>query len=113
MRIPHRRTRSSVAFSLQAPPCTINLVNATKSVLMDSLRMPDNKKNSPFAEYRPFISELKRLAHHTALDEEWNPRVAAALDGQASQELRRVVPLDARRKAGAFFTGTALSARLI
>lgn len=37
--------------------------------------------------------------------------VGAALDGQASRELRRLVPIQALREMGAFFTGSVLSRR--
>lgn len=38
-------------------------------------------------------------------------QIDAALDGQASSELRRLVPLSMRRANGAFFTGSMLAAR--
>ena len=44
---------------------------------------------------------------------DWDSDVIAALDGQASRELRRTIPLETRRRFGAFFTGTELGSRLI
>lgn len=44
---------------------------------------------------------------------DWDERVHAALNGQASTELRRVAALKTRRKYGAYFTGTTLSERLL
>jgi len=72
-----------------------------------------NAKCNPFSAYSAYVSQLKRLAvesHHVA---GWNARVDAALNGEASIELRRVAPLETRRKFGAFFTGTDLGARLL
>ena len=40
-------------------------------------------------------------------------KIIAALNGQASAELRRVIALKIRRKFGAYFTGTTLSERLL
>lgn len=69
--------------------------------------------SSPFSDYSTYVAKLKRLAveSHRAVD--WNTRVEAALNGQASVELRRIAPVETRRKFGAFFTGTDLGSRLI
>ena len=70
-------------------------------------------ERSPFSDYSAYVSKLKCLAvesHHAA---GWATRVHAALNGQASAELRRVVPVETRRKFGAFFTGTDLGSQLI
>ena len=67
----------------------------------------------PFIGYSAYISRLKRLAAESHCVEDWNTRVEAALNGQASIELRSVVPLETRRKFGTFFTGTELASRLI
>ncbi|MEN9575245.1 MAG: hypothetical protein RL514_3100 [Verrucomicrobiota bacterium] len=70
-------------------------------------------ERSPFSAYSAYVSQLKRLSlesHHVA---DWNTRVEAALDGQAGVELRRVAPVETRRKFGAFFTGTDLGSRLV
>ena len=68
---------------------------------------------SPFSEYSAYVSALKRLAVESHRVADWNARVDAALNGQASAELRRLAPVETRRKFGAFFTGTNLGTRLI
>ena len=68
---------------------------------------------SPFSDYSAYISKLKRLALEPNQAGDWNFRVDAALNGQASVELRRVAPVETRRKFGAFFTGTTLGSKLI
>ena len=70
-------------------------------------------KRSPFSDYSAYVSTLKRLAVESHRVEGWNTRVNAALNGQASVELRRVAPVETRRKFGAFFTGTDLGSKLI
>jgi hypothetical protein len=78
--------------------------------------MPDLQKSTtyaPFGGYSEYVSSLNRLALESRLGDNWNSRVDAALNGQASIELRRVAPIETRRKYGAFFTGSDLSARLI
>ncbi|MCW1925812.1 hypothetical protein OKA05_24855 [Luteolibacter arcticus] len=70
-------------------------------------------KPSPFRDYAAYLSRLRRLVGDSNGDAEWNNRVDAALNGQASVELRRIAPVEIRRKFGAFFTGTELSSKLI
>ncbi len=72
-----------------------------------------NARRSPFGEYAGYVARLKNLAVESHRAADWNARVDAALNGQASVELRDVAPLDMRRKFGAFFTGTDLGAKLI
>ena len=72
-----------------------------------------NAKRSPFCDYSVYVSKLKRLALESHRIAGWNTRVDAALNGQASVELRRVAPVETRRKFGAFFTGTDLGSKLI
>ena len=67
----------------------------------------------PFGDYSAYVSKLKHLALESHRVANWNVRVDAALNGQASVELRRVAPIETRRKFGAFFTGTDLGAQLI
>lgn len=76
---------------------------------------PDLKKAKlgPFSEYSVYVSKLKRLALESHRVADWNARVDAALNGQASVELRNVAPVETRRKYGAFFTGTDLGSKLI
>jgi type I restriction-modification system DNA methylase subunit len=70
-------------------------------------------ERSPFSDYSAYVSKLKRLAVESHRVADWNIRVDAALNGQASVELRRVASVEIRRKFGAFFTGTDLSSELI
>jgi hypothetical protein len=70
-------------------------------------------KRNPFSAYSAYVSGLKRLALESHCVPDWNDRVDAALNGQASVELRRVAPVEARRTFGAFFTGTDLGSKLI
>jgi hypothetical protein len=70
-------------------------------------------ERSPFSNYAAYVLKLKRLAAESHRVADWTSRVEAALNGQASVELRRVAPLGTRRKFGAFFTGTDLGLKLI
>jgi hypothetical protein len=70
-------------------------------------------RRSPFGGYSAYVSKLKRLAVESHRIADWDSRVEAALNGQASVELRRVAPVKTRRKFGAFFTGTDLGSKLI
>ncbi len=51
-------------------------------------------ERSPFGNYSAYFSKLKRLAVESHRVADWNVRVDAALNGQASVELRRVVSAD-------------------
>ena len=66
-----------------------------------------------FTAYRTYVAGLRDLAGEFRRSDDWNKRAFAALNGQASLELRRVIPLKRRRRFGAFFTGSDLAARLI
>ena len=66
-----------------------------------------------FAAYRTYIADLKDLAGDSRRADDWDKRAVAALNGQASIELRRVIPLKTRRRVGAFFTGSELAGRFI
>lgn len=79
----------------------------------DSSKRPQVEDSLPFSGYAGYISTLRDLARNSHNSTDWHTRVTAALDGQASRELRRVAPLETRRKFGAFFTGTELGAKLI
>jgi hypothetical protein len=70
-------------------------------------------KPSSFSRYRKYISGLQLLMSEAERGADWDQQVHAALDGQPSLELQRVVALKARRKYGAYFTGSILSERLI
>ena len=77
-----------------------------------SLKMTTSLHN-PFHWYRSYIARLQELMHQDCIEPSWQGPVVAALNGQASIELQRVVPLEIRRKFGAYFTGTGLSKCLL
>jgi hypothetical protein len=66
-----------------------------------------------FSAYGTYVAKLRGLAGESRRAADWNERAIAALNGQASLELRRVISLKTRRRFGAFFTGSELAARLI
>jgi len=70
-------------------------------------------KRSPFGSYRTYVSRLQVLMRETRLKSDWEGQVIAALNGEASAELRRAVDLKTRRKYGAYFTGTTLGECLL
>jgi hypothetical protein len=72
-----------------------------------------NANRNPFRNYGAYVLDLKHLAQKSRSAVDWNSDVVAALNGQANVELRRVASLKARRRFGAFFTGTDLGSRLI
>ena len=78
------------------------------SVVLNKLKI----KRSPFRNYRAYISQLHRLMKATDQGTDWDEQVLAALNGQASVELRRIVAAQVRRKFGVYFTGTTLGDRL-
>ena len=61
--------------------------------------------------FDPYVDQLSILADVPPAhrDGAWRDRSAAALDGQPSDVLRRTVPLETRRRLGAFFTGAELA----
>lgn len=73
----------------------------------------NRSSRSPFGDYSAYVSSLKRLAKESCCGANWDSRAVAALNGQASIELRRVTTVELRRKFGAFFTGADLSSRLV
>lgn len=58
--------------------------------------------------YAHYVARLEKLAQHGLDDGAFAP----TLDGEPSRELRRLVSLNVRRRAGAFFTGSKLSDRM-
>jgi hypothetical protein len=82
-------------------------------VFMPAVPNKAKTKRSPFSGYRAYVSRLQVLMNESNQGPDWNKQVDAALNGQASVELRRVAPLKTRRKYGAYFTGTILSERLL
>ena len=77
------------------------------------IRTVNRTSRSPFGGYSAYVSALKRLAQESRHAADWDSRAVAALNGQASIELRRVASVETRRRFGAFFTGTDLSSLLI
>lgn len=69
----------------------------------------DQAVSSGYAEYVDGLAELLDAAHR----ESAKATVAAALDGGPARAFRTSVELDARRRAGAFFTGRELADRLL
>lgn len=72
-----------------------------------------NPRQAVFGGICGYLSELRNLALGPCERTDWEQRCFAALNGEASKELRRVAPIDVRRKFGAFFTGSDLSERLL
>jgi hypothetical protein len=66
-----------------------------------------------FSSYRGYVSDLKKLAAAPANVADWKEQAVAALDGEASLELRKSATLNTRRRYGAFFTGSSLAADVI
>lgn len=66
--------------------------------------------------FSPYVRQLRKLADRCTLPAEREvvkDALAGALDGKPASELRRLTSIDQLRKAGAFFTGAALSEKLI
>ncbi|MSU58983.1 MAG: hypothetical protein EXS35_12590 [Pedosphaera sp.] len=68
---------------------------------------------SGISAYGDYVAGLQRLAIEPRSAVDWEKRTLAALNGQASTELRRVVALKTRRQFGAFFTGSQLAEKFI
>lgn len=74
----------------------------------------DNKKpRSSITAYGDYVAGLQCLAIEPRTAIKWQERTHAALNGEASAELRRFVSLKTRRQFGAFFTGSKLAAKFI
>lgn len=73
----------------------------------------NKKSRGGIAAYRKYVGDLERLATEPCTADSWRERIHAALNGQASTELRRLVSLKTRRRHGAFFTGSDLAAKFI
>jgi len=74
-----------------------------------------NKKNprGGIAAFGDYVASLERLVVQSRPAGDWQERATAALNGQASTELRCVVSLKTRRRFGAFFTGSELASKFI
>ena len=67
-------------------------------------------------DFEPYVQSIEgfvgRLSKSGLLPDDWSV-VKAVLDGQPSQALRDLVPLDLRKPSGAFFTGTTLGVKAL
>lgn len=66
--------------------------------------------------FQPYVEQLHQLLSSARCDHSAptvRASISVALDGGPSIALRRLVPIDHLRSAGAFFTGSALSRRLV
>jgi hypothetical protein len=78
------------------------------------MAVTNNKKpRKGIAAYGEYVAGLQRLALEPNSAVNWQERTHAALNGEASAELRRVVSLKNRRRFGTFFTGSTLAAHFI
>src|SRR5258708_6010610 len=74
---------------------------------------PQIQPRPQVSSYRGYVDVLGQLLIKPQDNVQWHCSTDAALDGQASAELRNAVTLDTRRKFGAFFTGSALAEKLL
>jgi hypothetical protein len=66
-----------------------------------------------FASYVDHLEDLLEQVFTIPRQEGVDDRIGAALDGEPSSELRRLVGLEDQRSAGAFFTGSAMAERAL
>jgi len=95
---------------------SINSTFYIRFMRLSTLPMQENPITShaaEFAHYREYVTRLDALAEDARASKQWDAAATAALNGQATTELRKLVSLDARRAYGAFFTGSALADRLL
>lgn len=74
---------------------------------------PNFQQPSTFEDVLGYVLTLQALASESPNGEHWENRCNAALNGEANRELRRIVPIDVRRKFGIFFTSSKLSTALV
>lgn len=72
-----------------------------------------SRPTSPFEAVTGYVSKLRALSTESEGRADWEQRCFAALNGEASKEVRRAASIEIRRKFGAFFTGSSLSEKLI
>jgi hypothetical protein len=72
-------------------------------------------KPSLFTQYAPYVRKLRRFAQcaSEADADEWLLACDSALNGEPSHELRERIPVEIRRRVGAFFTTHELAVQLI
>jgi hypothetical protein len=79
--------------------------------MLSKVKHIDDK--SEFHALRNYLIELRRLALGPIHDIDCDERYKAALNGEANNEIRKVISIDVQRKFGAFFTDSILSERLL
>ena len=104
-----QRVLTQAAFGIFALPYLQKRYDVAQRMTKTSTKF----RKRGFAAYRTYVADLKNLAGDSRRADDWDERAVAALNGQASVELRRVIPLKTRRRVGAFFTGSELAARFI
>jgi len=73
-------------------------------------------RSSPLCGYQSYVEELRALVAKTARGEsspDLEASILAALDGQAAESLRSLVPLETLRHDGIFLTGSELAHRAV
>jgi hypothetical protein len=70
-------------------------------------------RRKEFSRYGTYVAKLKNLAGESRRTADWEKRAVAALNGEASFELREMISLKTRRRFGAFFTGSELAVNLV
>lgn len=68
---------------------------------------------APFRRYASYVERIRGLMTAPLSAANWQAQTDAALDGEASAQLRALTGKATRRKFGAFFTGSTLSQRLL
>ena len=64
--------------------------------------------------YQPYVGHLSTLLRTPFMpSNNVESQINLALNGQASRELRKIIPLNQLRKLGAFFTGEALAEKVM
>jgi len=81
-----------------------------EQIASTSAAVPDKLSAVGMKRFSDYVLQLERSA--AALDGS-NIRHAAALDGEPSRELRRVISLAQRRRNGAFFTSSILARKAV
>jgi limonene-1,2-epoxide hydrolase len=82
-------------------------------VAMSLVYNSKSAKRRPFKRYGAYVTQLRELLNEPKKRKGWEKEALAALNGQASDELRRLATLKNRRRFGAYFTGTELAVRLL
>lgn len=79
-------------------------------------RSRSDSVTSPMHLFSPYVTSLERLVRDTTANGAHGQNgkaIRAALDGQPGEMLRNTIPLEIRRKSGAFFSGAKFGQLLI